>query len=180
MRGLPFFGVSWSHLAAHSILSGNEEKLKRITSEMEKVCHDYDFEILFKELQGLITGNFLNLLSSLIEKRKELTKYNLPTGYTDIRIAVFESFNSKSYSEALGVLDTIHLDKNDFRWLEDMRVLAKAEAANRFDETEAENKWLGTFLSNQPMLFEPDHAVSFGLLKYQELLKPRVAILNRS
>lgn len=180
VRGLPFFSVSWSHLAAHSLLSGNEEKLKQITSEMEKFCQDFDFEILSTEIESLINWNFSNLLSSLIEKRKELTKYNVPTGYADLRIAVFESFNSKSYSEALSVLDTVHLSPNDFRWLQDMRVLANAEAANRFGETKAENQWLDTFLNNQRMLFEPDHAVSFGLLKYQELLKPRVAILNRS
>ncbi len=78
------------------------------------------------------------------------------------------------------MLDTVRLSKNDFPWLEDMRVLAKAEAAHRFEDTEAENKWLGIFLSKQAMLFEPDHAVSFGLLKYQELLKPRVAVVKGS
>jgi hypothetical protein len=180
VRGLPFFSVSWSHLAAHSILSGNEAKLEQITSEIEKVCHDYDFETLRKELDALITGEFSNLLSFLIEKRQELTKYNVPTGYTDMRIAIFESFNSKSHAEALDVLDTVHLNKNDFRWLEDMRTLAKAEAAHRFDETEAEDKLVAAFLSNQTMLFEPDHAVSFGLLKYQEVLKPRVTIVKGS
>ena len=180
IRGLPFFSVSWSHLAAHSILSGNEDRLKQITSDMEKVCHDHNFETLYKELEGLITGNFSNLISSLVENRRELVKYSAPTGYTDIRIAVLESFNRKSYPEALDVLDTVRLSKNDFPWLEDMRVLAKAEAAHRFEDTEAENKWLGIFLSKQAMLFEPDHAVSFGLLKYQELLKPRVAVVKGS
>ena len=177
VRGLPFFGTAWSYLAAHCVLSENEEKLKTITSDIAKVCHDYDFDFLNKELDALLNNNYSGLVPVLIERRKEIEKYNGPTGYSNIMIAIFDSFDKDNFQEAVSTLDSVNLTENDFLWLEDIRLLAKAKAANKFSESQIESEILENFLDKQSMLFEPDHAVSFGLLEYQELLKPRVAII---
>lgn len=177
MQGLPFFGTAWSHLAAHCVLSGNHDKLKESTEEIVKECHDYDFDHLNIELDAILTRDYSDLISSLIERRGEIEKYNGQTGYTDIKIAIFESFNKGSFQESISTLEAVKLKENDFPWLEEVRVLAKARAAYKFGEALAENEILEQFMANQSLLFEPHHAVSFGLLEYQELLKPRVPIL---
>ena len=177
VRGLPFFGTAWSYLAAHCILSGNEEKLKTVTSDIAKICHDYDFDYLNKELNAILNNNYSGLIPLLIERRKESETYNGPTGYTDTMIAIFDSFNKGTFQEAMSALDSVNLSENDFHWLEDIRLLAKAKVANKFGEPQVENEVVENFLDKQSILFEPDHAVCFGLLEYQELLKPRVAII---
>jgi hypothetical protein len=54
-----------------------------------------------------------------------------------------------------------------------MRVLARAEVAGRFGHADKESQLQGEFLQRQATLFEPDHALNFHLLVYQEKLKPR-------
>ena len=177
VRGLPFFGTVWSYLAAHCVLSGNEEKLKTITSDIARVCYDYDFDFLNKELDALLNNNYSGLVPALIERRKEIEKYNGSTSYSNIMIAIFDSFDKGTFQEAVSTLDSVNLNENDLLWLENIRLLAKAKAANKFSELQIENEFLENFLDKQSMLFEPDYVVSFGLLEYQELLKPRVAII---
>lgn len=55
----------------------------------------------------------------------------------------------------------------------DIRTLAKAEIAHRFSNPDIERKRVDEFMARQSMLFEPDIALNFHLLRYQELLKPR-------
>jgi hypothetical protein len=43
--------------------------------------------------------------------------------------------------------------------------------ANRFGDLETEAALQESFLKRQPLLFEPDHAVTFQLIDYQERLK---------
>lgn len=177
VRGLPFFGTAWSYLAAHCVLSGNEEKLKNTIKTISQICHDYDFDYLNKEIDALLSRNYKNLIPSLIERRKELEAYNGPTGYTDIKISIFKSFDMDTFQASISIIDSVQLNENDFPWLEDIRVLAKAKVASKFGEKQAENEFQNHFLAKQSLLFEPDHAVSFGLIEYQEKLKPKVAML---
>jgi len=44
---------------------------------------------------------------------------------------------------------------------------------HRFDMTDREHEALAEFWPRQPLLFEPNHAFTFGLIDYQETLKPR-------
>ena len=176
VRGLPFFGTAWSHLAAHCLLSGNEEKLKSITTDISSCCHDYDFDFLNKELEAVLNNDFRNMVEPLNSRLYEIRKYKGSTSYTDFKIALFESYSSKSYQEALDKINLVELSSDDFPWLEDIRTLAKAEAAHRFNH-DSESGLISSFLQNQSMLFEPDHAVSFGLLAYQEVIKPKVEIV---
>lgn len=181
VRGLPFFGAAWSHLAAHCVLSDNNEVLKSTTSDISNSCQDYDFDFLKAEQEAVLNGDFENMIEPLNSRLDEVRKYNGATSYTDLKIALFESFSLKSLQEALDKINSVELSGNDFKWLEDIRTLAKAEAAHRFED-DSESELIDIFLQSQSMLFEPDHAVSFGLLAYQEVIKPKVEFLvaNRS
>ncbi len=57
--------------------------------------------------------------------------------------------------------------------MEDIRTLAKAEAAGRFGEKQKEEEWVKAFMAKQPFLFEPHHVFHFGFLEYQEGLRHR-------
>lgn len=98
----------------------------------------------------------------------------VPSGYTHLGIAVIQASHASSFEDADRILREVTLTPKDFRWLEDVRTLATAAAAHRFGDVEAERTCRDAFLRRQPMLFEPDHAVNFLLLRYQERLKPGV------
>ncbi len=98
----------------------------------------------------------------------------LPSGYTLMGLAVIQASLASSFADADRILREVTLTPKDFRWLEDVRTLATAAAAHRFGDEGTERARCETFLQRQPMLFEPDHAVNFLLLRYQERLKPRV------
>jgi hypothetical protein len=73
---------------------------------------------------------------------------------------------------SLAELDAVALSSGDHPWLADIRTLAKAELYRRFDMPDREQETLAAFWPRQPMLFEPNHAFHFGLIDYQETLKP--------
>ncbi len=64
----------------------------------------------------------------------------------------------------------VHFQPNDFSWLEDVRTVLLAKLRHKYGRSD-ESVFKEKFLQRQKLLFEPDHAVSFFLLKYQELLK---------
>lgn len=45
---------------------------------------------------------------------------------------------------------------------------------HRFNVFEDEDQYKKEFIKKQPLLFEVEHALAFGLLQYQEKLKPLV------
>jgi hypothetical protein len=89
-----------------------------------------------------------------------------------MKIAVIRGREAADDRAAENLLDDVSLTDRDFPWLQDIRTLAKAEIAHRFNQAEAEQQHTKTFLARQPMLFEPDIALNFNLLRYQEKLKP--------
>jgi tetratricopeptide (TPR) repeat protein len=145
VRGLPFFGRWWAYLAAFAILSGELEELESITRFVVQNCHDYDFDYLKAELKA----------------------------YRDD--AVIKARMATTIEAAQEILASVVLSEQDFPWLEDIRMLALAEAAHRLADPALERESVEAFLVRQPMLFEPDIALNFHLLRYQENLKPRVA-----
>ena len=64
------------------------------------------------------------------------------------------------------------LTEKDFAWLAYIRLIALAALAGRSGDLEGEQRLRTAFLKQQPLLFEPDHAVNFNLPSYQETLKP--------
>jgi hypothetical protein len=176
VRGLPFFGQWWSYLAAFSILAGDVQELEKVTTFVTKHCHDYDFEYLNTELQAH-RDDRPDLLLGRLEARLRTTEAgSFPTGYTRMNIAVIQARTAPTAEAARHVLSEVVLSPQDFPWLVDIRTLALAQVAGRFGDAALENGQVETFLARQPMLFEPDIALNFHLLRYQERLKPRVSL----
>jgi len=173
VRGLPFFGTFWAYLAAFSVMSRKFDELESVTQYVTQNCHDYDFAYLQAELKACRDEEFDDLLSFRHGRLARLPA-NFPAGYTRMGIAVIQAQQAISFEDADRVLREVPMTSQDFRWLEDVRTLATAAAAHRFGIDAVERNHREAFLKRQPMLFEPDHAVNFLLLGYQEQLKPTV------
>jgi hypothetical protein len=172
VRGLPFFGAWWSYLAALSILSGDTKELESVTAYVSANCHDYDFEYLKAELVAY-RDDKPQVMLPFVEKRLEGARPDFPNGYSFMNRAVIEGRSATSHKVAEDLLDSVELKANDHPWLADIRTLAKAEVAHRFSQPDVERKRVDEFMAKQAMLFEPDIALDFHLLRYQEHLKRR-------
>jgi hypothetical protein len=175
VRGLPFFGRWWAYLAAFAILSGELEELESVTKYTVENCHDYDFEYLQAELKAYRDDEPEHLLEALGKRLSSMPEGNFPTGYTRMNIAVIKARAASSLEATQDILARVALSDQDFPWLADIRTLALAEAAHRLGDRRLEQQRIEAFLVRQPMLFEPDIALNFHLLRYQETLKPRVS-----
>ncbi|HKR58172.1 MAG TPA: hypothetical protein VJS64_00460 [Pyrinomonadaceae bacterium] len=169
VRGLPFFGTWWSYLAALSILSGDTKELESVTAYVSASCHDYDFDNLKTELVAY-RDDKPHVMLPLVEKCLE--GVHAP-GHWFIQRAVIMGRSAANQKEAEDLLDSVELKDNDFPWLAGIRTLAKAEIAHRFSQPDLEKKHIDEFMAKQEMLLEPDIALNFHLLRYQERLKPR-------
>jgi hypothetical protein len=174
MRGLPFFGQWWSYLAALSILSGDTTELEEATRHAVRTFRDYDFDSLQTELAAYRDDKPDLLLGPLEKRLASMNTGQFPSGYIRMSIGVVKARAASTLEAAEGVLNGVTLSQQDFGWLEDVRTLALAEAASRFGASDLENQRIESFLARQQLLFEPDIALNFHLLRYQERLKPRV------
>jgi hypothetical protein len=161
MRGMPFFSETWHYMAAFAELTGDLGSLETLTEKAASDLRDCDLTIL---------SNFLSCM-----KQNDFSRYeaylNHETGYERTKAAVIHARRQNEYSKAQEILGSVRLEDKDFPWLNDILLLANCEAAHRFNlQAEAELK--ERFLLRQQLLSEPNHAVSFRLLEYQELLKP--------
>ena len=172
VRGLPSFSRCWSYLAAFSVLSGELEELEDVTRYVIKNCHDYDFDTLQVELAAYRDDKPELLIPPLQKRLAEIAAGRFPTGSTRMNIAVAKAQAASSLGAAEEVLDSVELTEHDFPWLKDIRTLAKAKAAHRYDQPALEHEHVASFLVRQPMLFEADIALNYHLLRYQEQLKP--------
>lgn len=170
IRGLPFFQQTWAYLAAFSQLEGDFQELSDLTSKAESECHDLDFDYLKAELKGFRSGDFSVLKKKLRSSIQESQAGNFPSGYQAMRLNILLAQECEDTQEAMQLLESVSLASNDFPWLDDMRLLAKWEQSGRFGNREQEAKLRSQFMARQPMLFEPDNAINFNLLKYQDSL----------
>lgn len=161
IRGMPFFDQTWAYMAAFAELTGDLDKLESITQRAVTELKDYDASHLAEFVLCIKTGDFSAYEAFL----------NRGTGYERTRAAVVRAQHLEKYSQAQEVLNSLNLADNDFPWLKDILLLASCEVAHRC-ESDGERELLERFLQRQPLLFEPDHAVNFRLLAYQEILKP--------
>lgn len=171
VRGLPFFGRWWAYLAAFSVLSEDFQELESVTQFVTQNCHDYDFEYLQAELKAYRDDAPEHMLGALEKRLSGMPEGNFPTGYTRMNIAVIKARMATTIAAAQEVLAGVALSEQDFPWLEDIRTLAQAQAAHRLGNPTLEQVRVEVFLKRQPMLFEPDIALNFHLLQYQENLK---------
>ena len=147
------------------------EELDAVTKFVTKNCRDYDFDFLRAELKAYRDDWPQYLLEALEKRLRSIPKGGFPTGYTRMNIAVVKARTAVMFEAARDILASVTLSEQDFPWLEDVRTLALADAASRFGISAFENERVEAFLLRQPMLFEPDIALNFHLLRYQEKLK---------
>lgn len=171
IRGLPFFGQTWSYLGAFLELTNDLPRLGRITEEAKRRFSDYDFDLLLFFLGCVESGDF----SGFVERRKraaaDARERGFPSGYLAIQAAVMEALEADGVDLAEEVLAAVELGDDDFPWLEDIRLLARCAAAEKSGEQGREAELRELFLARQRLLFEPDHAFDFRILGYQEKLK---------
>lgn len=161
IRRMPFFNQTWDYMAAFAELTGELERFEAMTQRA------------VSELKGCDLSALTDFLSCM--KTKDFSRYeafmNYGTGYERTRAAVIYALRQTEFSRAQDVLGSVQLPDNDFPWLHDILLLANCEVAHRC-EPGAEAELVERFFQRQPLLFEPDHAVNFRLLHYQEQLKP--------
>ena len=92
-------------------------------------------------------------------------------GYTQMRMNFLLAQSVTIEEEALQLIAINELSENDFQWPENIRLLAKCEVASRFGNQKLEKQFQTEFFKRQPQLVEPDLALDFFLLDYQEKLK---------
>lgn len=171
MRGLPFIGQTWSYLACFQFLKGALQVMKGETEAMAGRISDYDFAHHLKFLDSWMASDFGQIEADLELSTAEAIKNSFPTGFQAMQLAVLKSRRAGDRNLAEGLLESVSLKENDFRWLEDVRLLALCEIANRFGDLTTEGALQESFLKRQPLLFEPDHIATFQLIDYQERLK---------
>ena len=153
------------HLQQHTALES-------VTAYVSQNCQDYDFEYLKAELSAY-RDDRPQVLLLFVEKRLEGARADFPNGYSSMNRAVIKGRDAANQQEAEELLDNVELKANDFPWLANIRTLAKAEIAHRYSQPDVESNRVDEFMARQPMLFEPDIALNFHLLRYQEHLKQR-------
>jgi hypothetical protein len=171
MRGLPFFSEYWECLAAFSLLTDDWGEIEAVAREMATKDMDYDIADLRTELD-VFRRDDLAAAAADLDLQLARTPSHFPSGVARMRRAIVQSRLSTRREEAEAALAAVTLGKDDFPWLEDMRLLARAEIEARFGSAESERSAQQAFLARQPLLFEPNNALSFHLLRYQERLKP--------
>ncbi|MHC4556360.1 MAG: hypothetical protein ACYS80_03535 [Planctomycetota bacterium] len=171
IRGIPFFSQTWAYLAALNLLIGDLSELKALTIRAEAECSDFNFAYLEAELKGIESGDFSDLEQMLKSSVTESGKNNWPSGCYSMRLSILKSQTTDSLEEVERILDSVVLHEKDFPWLDDMRLLAKCELAHRAPDPGKEEALQKQFVKRQPLLFEPDNAINFNLLNYQENLK---------
>lgn len=171
MRGLPPFEQVFAYLAAFSQLRGDFAALEEITEKASRMSNDLNWEFLRAELEGFRSGDFSALKKMLRSLIHDCISRKFPYGYQDMRLNILLAQENTDLLEAITSLDSVALTGNDFPWLDDMRLLARCEMMMKANNPEEEALLKKQFLERQPFLFEPDNAVNFNLLRYQENLK---------
>ncbi len=173
-RGLPFFNVAWDHLAVHCILSHNKDRVIQLSNTIKENCSEYDFNYLDAKINAYLgddASQLNDLLSSYVAQEEQ---YDVQYAYNRLQLLCFNYVDILDYDDALSLLDNIAIEKNDFSWLEDVVLLAKAVAANKFDKSYDEEEYIEQFLKRQPYLFGPEVILPFAFLPYQEKLKKTI------
>ncbi len=172
VRGLPFFGETWSYIGAFLELQGDLKQLDTITTEAEQKLADFDFSYLRDFIACIHSADFTNHMDGLRTQISEHEQFQAPTGVQATKLAILNAQGASQSATAFDHLHNVEITQEDFPWLSDMLLLGQCEVADRFDLPNADD--LGDeFVRRQALLFEPNHAFNFRMLAYQETLKPR-------
>jgi tetratricopeptide (TPR) repeat protein len=172
VRGLPFFSQTWDYLVAFALLSKDFRPTDEYLARAAKQLTEYDFQPVQQFYECVKRGDYAPSIKGLEARLKEWDS-RFPAGYLRVKLAALKARCAGNVGEALAALDEVRLGTNDFPWLVDVLTIHKAWAYKKAGDTASETREVDRFFAKQPLLFEPDHAVSFAFLPYQETLKPR-------
>lgn len=173
MRGLPFFSETWAYLGLFFILQNNFEAFRAFTEQASQKLSDCDFTFHKMELECFASNDFSPLKNQLGSRIEAAKPKNFPTTYDEMRVAILRAQLCADAQDAEAELNSVQLTPKDFKWLEDIRLLARCELAHRSKNEASETALQAEFFSKQPLLFEPSHVLNFNLWRYQEKLKAR-------
>jgi len=172
MRGLPMFDESFGYRATFATLAGKLDQARYELARARSELSDLGVDRLELDLEATNTRNWGPVLADL-ESLLQSLDARMPTGRLRMKRAVLRVRAASTVEAAIAELDAVRLTASDHAWLEDIRTLARAEAYRRFTMEDREQAELAKFWLHQALLFEPNHAFNFGLIDYQETLKPR-------
>ena len=168
VRGLPFFGETWSYLLAYSLLRRDFHEIVDVTSSAKAKLSDYDFDRLSLFLDCCKTEDFTPKIQEL-ERTLANADSRFPHGFQRVQLASLKSIHESNPA----LLAEFSFGAQDFPWLADVLLIHRARIANVTQDESEERRLIDAFIHKQPMLFEPDHAANFAFVTYQETLKPR-------
>ena len=171
VRGLPFFSQTWNYLVAFAWMRKEFRPTDDYIERASRDLSEYDFQAARRFYECLKNDDYGPEIEGLRARLREWDS-RFPAGFLRVRLAALKARHAGNLADALAALDEVRLDTDDFPWLADVLTIHKAWAHKRAGDTASEAAEVDRFLAGQPMLFEPDHAVSFSFLPYQETLKP--------
>ncbi|MGF1633528.1 MAG: hypothetical protein ACFCVE_06730 [Phycisphaerae bacterium] len=108
-------------------------------------------------------------MKPLIEELSDRLAFS--RGAIPIRLAILRAQEAEEGETAAKILQEPVVRRDHYGWLDDIRLLAAAEVAGRFDKVEREEELQREFVQEQPYLLEPHQAMFFNLIDYQQPLK---------
>ena len=171
-QGLPFFGQTWNYLVAFAWMKKDFGPTDEYIERATKSLHEYDFESTRRYYQCVRSDDYAAEIDG-VEARLRMWDSRVPSGYLRVQLAALKARHAPNIGDALVALDGTQLGANDFPWLADVVTVHRAWAYSRSGDATGEATEIERLLTEQPMLFEPDHAVSFAFLPYRKALKPR-------
>ena len=127
-----------------------------------KELTDYDFPAARRYYECVKSGDYGPEIEGLEARLKQWPSV-VPSGYLRVKVAVLKALGAGNLADAQAALEGVRLEANDFPWLADVLTIHRAWAYARAGDAAGETEEVDRFLAKQPMLFEPDHAVSFGV-----------------
>jgi tetratricopeptide (TPR) repeat protein len=172
VRGLPFFRQTWSYLVAFAWMRNDFGPTDTYFERAARELGEYDFQSARRFYECVKSDDYAAEIGASEATLKQWDS-RLPSGYLRVQVAALKARQAGDVGDALTTLEEVRLGTNDHSWLADVLTVHRAWAYSRAGDSAGEAAEIERFLAKQPMLFEPDHAVSFAFLSYQETLKPR-------
>ena len=169
MRGFPGFRDVWATLGALHELNGSTAPVRELIDRASQELQDCSFDMDGLLMSFIESGDVPPYLAALRGWSEKFKAQGLATGLPDMREAIVKALHLDDTTKANEILDAVELADNDFRWLDDMRVLAKGYLAQRAGDAEAEKSLGEQFRQRQQYLFEPHHVFAFRLVEAQEV-----------
>ena len=171
VRGMPFFSQTWEYPVAFAWLRKDFRPTDNYIERATEQLTDYDFPAVRRFYECVKSGDYGPEIKGL-EERLKTWDSRFPSGYLRVQLAALKARSSGNLESALAFLADVSFDSKDFPWLVDVLTIHRAWAYQRAGNASREATETNRFFAKQPLLFEPDHAISFGFLPYQETLKP--------